>query len=48
LNVKGDEFNQLNLILPEPCEFLHRDLSGARQRPALTWLLGGRSTVVQW
>ncbi|HEY2005203.1 MAG TPA: hypothetical protein VGG87_02075, partial [Solirubrobacteraceae bacterium] len=26
LNAKGGELNQTNLILPEPCEFLHRDL----------------------
>jgi hypothetical protein len=26
LNAKGGELNQTNLILPEPCEFLHRNL----------------------
>jgi hypothetical protein len=26
LNAKGGELNQTNLILPEPCEFLHKDL----------------------
>jgi hypothetical protein len=26
LNAKGGELNQTNLILPEPCAFLHRDL----------------------
>jgi hypothetical protein len=26
LNAKGGELNQTNLILPEPCDFLHRNL----------------------
>jgi hypothetical protein len=26
LNAKGGELNQTNLILPEPCQFLHKDL----------------------
>lgn len=26
LNAKGGELDQTNLILPEPCEFLHNDL----------------------
>ena len=26
LNAKGGELNQTNLILPEPCEFLHKHL----------------------
>ena len=26
LNAKGGELNQTNLILPEPCEFLHKNL----------------------
>ncbi len=26
LNAKGGELNQTNLILPEPCDFLHKDL----------------------
>ena len=43
LNAKGGELNQTNLILPEPCEFLHKDLPVCSVvRPTLDRQRGGR------
>jgi hypothetical protein len=47
LNAKGGELNQTNLILPEPCEFLHRDLPDCSiVRPTLD-ANGGAVAAVQ-
>jgi hypothetical protein len=46
LNAKGGELNQTNLILPEPCEFLHRDLPDCSiVRPTLDDLGGAVATI---
>jgi Ferritin-like domain len=46
LNAKGGELNQTNLILPEPCEFLHPDLPDCSiVRPTLDQLGGAVATV---
>jgi hypothetical protein len=46
LNAKGGELNQTNLILPEPCEFLHRDLPDCSiVRPTLDHDGGAVATI---
>jgi hypothetical protein len=46
LNAKGGELNQTNLILPEPCSFLHRSLPPCSiVRPTLDQLGGAVATV---
>jgi Ferritin-like domain len=46
LNAKGGELNQTNLILPEPCEFLHKDLPACSiVRPTLDRLGGALATI---
>jgi Ferritin-like domain len=46
LNAKGGELNQTNLILPEPCEFLHPDLPDCSiVRPTLDALGGAVATI---
>jgi Ferritin-like domain len=46
LNAKGGELNQTNLILPEPCTFLHRSLPPCSiVRPTLDRLGGAAATI---
>jgi Ferritin-like domain len=46
LNAKGGELNQTNLILPEPCRFLHEDLPACSiVRPTLDRLGGAVATI---
>jgi Ferritin-like domain len=46
LNAKGGELNQTNLILPEPCQFLHEDLPACSiVRPTLDRLGGAVATI---
>jgi Ferritin-like domain len=46
LNAKGGELNQTNLILPEPCTFLHRSLPPCSiVRPTLDRLGGAVATI---
>jgi Ferritin-like domain len=46
LNAKGGELNQTNLILPEPCEFLHKDLPDCSiVRPTLDRNGGAVATI---
>jgi Ferritin-like domain len=46
LNAKGGELNQTNLILPEPCTFLHRGLPPCSiVRPTLDDLGGAVATI---
>jgi hypothetical protein len=46
LNAKGGELNQTNLILPEPCSFLHRSLPPCSiVRPTLDQLGGAVATI---
>jgi hypothetical protein len=46
LNAKGGELNQTNLILPEPCQFLHKDLPDCSiVRPTLDRLGGAVATI---
>jgi hypothetical protein len=46
LNAKGGELNQTNLILPEPCTFLHRSLPPCSiVRPTLDQLGGAVATI---
>jgi hypothetical protein len=46
LNAKGGELNQTNLILPEPCKFLHPNLPPCSVvRPTLDQLGGAVATV---
>ncbi len=46
LNAKGGELNQTNLILPEPCEFLHKDLPDCSVvRPTLDQDGGAVATI---
>jgi Ferritin-like domain len=46
LNAKGGELNQTNLILPEPCTFLHRSLPACSVvRPTLDQLGGAVATI---
>jgi ferritin-like protein len=46
LNAKGGELNQTNLILPEPCPFLHRSLPACSiVRPTLDDLGGAVATI---
>ena len=46
LNAKGGELNQTNLILPEPCAFLHRSLPRCSiVRPTLDQLGGAVATI---
>ena len=46
LNAKGGELNQTNLILPEPCAFLHRGLPPCSiVRPTLDRLGGAVATI---
>jgi hypothetical protein len=46
LNAKGGELNQTNLILPEPCTFLHRSLPACSiVRPTLDDLGGAVATI---
>jgi hypothetical protein len=46
LNAKGGELNQTNLILPEPCEFLHKDLPDCSiVRPTLDHGAGAVATI---
>jgi len=46
LNAKGGELNQTNLILPEPCQFLHRSLPACSiVRPTLDDLGGAVATI---
>jgi hypothetical protein len=46
LNAKGGELNQTNLILPEPCSFLHRSLPACSVvRPTLDRLGGAIATI---
>jgi hypothetical protein len=46
LNAKGGELNQTNLILPEPCEFLHKDLPDCSiVRPTLDRNGGAMATI---
>jgi hypothetical protein len=46
LNAKGGELNQTNLILPEPCEFLHRNLPDCSiVRPTLDSNGGAIATI---
>jgi Ferritin-like domain len=46
LNAKGGELNQTNLILPEPCRFLHKNLPAVSiVRPTLDRLGGAVATI---
>ena len=46
LNAKGGDLNQTNLILPEPCAFLHRSLPPCSiVRPTLDQLGGAVATI---
>ena len=46
LNAKGGELNQTNLILPEPCTFLHHSLPPCSiVRPTLDALGGAVATI---
>jgi hypothetical protein len=46
LNAKGGELNQTNLILPEPCQFLHKDLPDCSiVRPTLDHDGGAVATI---
>jgi hypothetical protein len=46
LNAKGGELNQTNLILPEPCTFLHKSLPPCSiVRPTLDQLGGAVATI---
>jgi hypothetical protein len=46
LNAKGGELNQTNLILPEPCQFLHKDLPDCSVvRPTLDHNGGAVATI---
>jgi hypothetical protein len=46
LNAKGGELNQTNLILPEPCQFLHKDLPDCSVvRPTLDDSGGAVATI---
>src|SRR5579864_3138009 len=46
LNAKGGELNQTNLILPEPCTFLHRSLPPCSiVRPTIDQLGGAVATI---
>jgi hypothetical protein len=46
LNAKGGELNQTNLILPEPCQFLHKDLPNCSVvRPTLDHDSGAVATI---
>ncbi len=46
LNARGGELNQTNLILPEPCEFLHRSLPACSiVRPTHDRLGGAVATI---
>jgi Ferritin-like domain len=46
LNAKGGELNQTNLILPEPCQFLHKNLPAVSiVRPTLDRLGGAVATI---
>jgi Ferritin-like domain len=46
LNAKGGELNQTNLILPEPCEFLHKSLPQVSiVRPTLDRLGGAVAAI---
>jgi hypothetical protein len=49
LNAKGGELNQTNLILPEPCEFLHKDLPDCSiVRPTLDRNGGAVATIASF
>jgi Ferritin-like domain len=49
LNAKGGELNQTNLILPEPCEFLSRDLPDCSiVRPTLDRNGGALATIASF
>jgi Ferritin-like domain len=49
LNAKGGELNQTNLILPEPCQFLSRDLPDCSiVRPTLDRLGGAVATIASF
>jgi Ferritin-like domain len=49
LNAKGGELNQTNLILPEPCQFLHRDLPQCSiVRPTSDALGGALATIASF
>ncbi len=49
LNAKGGELNQTNLILPEPCEFLHKDLPDCSVvRPTLDQNGGAVATIASF
>jgi Ferritin-like domain len=49
LNAKGGDLNQTNLILPEPCTFLHRDLPRCSiVRPTLDRLGGAEATITSF
>jgi hypothetical protein len=49
LNAKGGELNQTNLILPEPCTFLNRDLPRCSiVRPTLDRLGGAEATIASF
>ena len=46
LNAKGGQLNQTNLILPEPCEFLNKNLPACSiVRPTLDQLGGAVATI---
>jgi hypothetical protein len=46
LNAKGGELNQTNLILPEPCQFLHKNLPDCSiVRPTLDEFGGAVATI---
>jgi len=49
LNAKGGELNQTNLILPEPCQFLRKDLPDCSVvRPTLDRLGGAVATIASF
>jgi hypothetical protein len=49
LNAKGSELNQTNLILPEPCEFLHKNLPDCSiVRPTLDHDGGAIATIASF
>jgi hypothetical protein len=49
LNAKGGELNQTNLILPEPCEFLHHNLPACSiVRPTLDQKGGAVATIASF
>jgi hypothetical protein len=49
LNAKGGELNQTNLILPEPCAFLHKDLPDCSiVRPTSDRLGGAVATIASF